>query len=328
MKRLVRAFLLSLPLLGNAAALNLSVLAAEINPPVHPDEAAVIRGIIAVENYQSATVVDMPGWLSNAIKSELAVFGVETGSLKAWMIEVKEDPRPYRGGVFGCLYNAEGRVVALSGNGPWLRNESVRALKAMPELRSIHWDHNGFAGGPETDLYDGTGFDALADSKLIDIKIGLSFNDKGMEQCAKIKGLRGFNTTHSRASDAGVAFFKGHPHIESFGISQMGMDNVTQRSIEVMATMPKLARVHFGEGFATYEGGFEHLAKFKGQLTRIDLPMSIVLPADLEKLKADHPQATINTTPVADIAKHGFIAGRLAAWISPEAKQMLKDAAH
>ncbi|MFM8471487.1 MAG: hypothetical protein ACKODH_16250 [Limisphaerales bacterium] len=271
MKQLVCLLLLNLTFV---------IRAAELRPPLQPDEAAVIRGIVSVENYNTATVVDMPRWLSDGIKRDLAAVGVGTGSLKGWMIEVRRDPRPYRGGFFSCLYNADGRVVALNGNGPWLRNDSLRALKAMPELRSIHWDHNGFLRGhPEYGLYDGTGFDALANSKLSDIKIGLSFNDKGMEQCAKIKGLRGFNTTHSGASDSGVAFFKGHPNLESFGISQLGMDNVTQRSIELMATMPKLTRIAFGEGFATYKGGFEHLAKFKGRLTSIDLTMSIVLPS-------------------------------------------------
>jgi len=59
-------------------------------------------------------------------------------------------------------------VLALSGNGPWLRNESLRSLRAMSELRNIRWDHNGFVGNhPEVDLYDGTGFDALAESKLL-----------------------------------------------------------------------------------------------------------------------------------------------------------------
>jgi hypothetical protein len=55
------------------------VTAAEIQPPVHPDEAAVIRGIVAVESYNTATVVDMGGWLDGT-KRELAVFGVEKAS--------------------------------------------------------------------------------------------------------------------------------------------------------------------------------------------------------------------------------------------------------
>jgi len=56
------------------------VTAAEIQPPVHPDEAAVIRGIVAVESYNTATVVDIPPrWLEGA-KRELAVFGVEKAS--------------------------------------------------------------------------------------------------------------------------------------------------------------------------------------------------------------------------------------------------------
>jgi hypothetical protein len=311
MKHLIGAFLLSLPLLANAA---------EINPPVHPDEAAVIRGIVSVENYQAATVVNMPGWLINGAKRGLALSGVETDSLKGWMIEIKSDPRPYRGGFFSCLYNADGRIVALSGNGPWLRNESLRALKAMPELRSIHWDHNGFVmGHPEYALYDGTGFDALVDSKLVDIKIGLSFNDKGMEQCAKIKGLRSFTVAHSQATEAGIEFFAGHPGLTRFSVAEMASKRVTEKALGAIAKIPNLTHVGFGECYVTYAGGFALLGPLKGKLTSIDLTMSVASQADLDKLKADHPQANLITTPLAEIPKrHIGVAMNLAKQVPPE----------
>jgi len=319
MKHLFKAFLLSLPLLGHAA---------EINPPVHPDEAAVIRGIVAVENYNAATVVDMPGWLSNGIKRELAAFGLETGSLKSWMIEVKNDPRPYRGGFFSCLYNADGRIVALSGNGPWLRNETLRALKAMPELRSIHWDHNGFVGGPETDLYDGTGFDALVDSKLIDIKIGLSFNDKGMEQCAKIKGLRSFGVAHSRVTDAGVAFFEGHSGLTSFSVSEMGKPLLTGKALASIAKIPNVNKIGFGECYISYTDGFAHLAPLKDRLVEFNITMSIASPADLDKFKADHPNMKITglLTPEEIVKRHSGAAANIAKQAPPELAAPLKAA--
>lgn len=313
-------------LLSITLAISGAASAAEINPPVHPDEAAVIRGIVAVENYNTATVVDMPGWLFDGIKRELAALGVETGSLKGWMIEVKKDPRG--GGAFSCLYNADGRVVALSGGGPWLRNESLRALKAMPELRSIQWDHNGFVPGhPETDLYDGTGFDALANSKLIDIKIGLSFNDKGMEQCAKIKGLRSFATVHSQATEAGIAFFAGHPGLKHFMISLAGSPNLTEKALGAIAKIPNLTRVGLGECYVTYAGGFALLAPFKGKLTEINLDMCLATQVDLDKLQADHPQAKIITTPEAEIAKrHLPVAMNIANQAPPEVAAPLNAA--
>jgi len=310
MKHLIRAFILSLPLIA---------IGAEINPPVHPDEAAVIRGIVSVENYQAATVVDMPKWQLDGTKRELSALGLETDSLKSWMIEVKNDPRPSRGGFFSCLFNADGRIVALIGNGPWLRNESLRALKAMSELRSIRWDHNGFAGGPETDLYDGTGFDALVDSKLVDIKIGLSFNNKGMEQCAKIKSLRSFSTVHSRATEAGIAFFAGHAGLTQFTIGQAATANVTEKTLGAITKIPNLTRIGFYECYVTYAGGFALLAPFKGKLTEINLSMCMMTQEDLDKLKADHPQAKIITTPVAEIPKrHIGIAMNLSKQVPPE----------
>jgi len=312
MTHLMRAFILSLPLIA---------IGAEINPPVHPDEAAVIRGIVSVENYQAATVVDVPKWRLDGAKRELNAFGLETDSLKSWMIEVKNDPRPYRGGFFSCLYNADGRIVALSGNGPWLRNESLRALTAMPELRSIHWDHNGFVSNhPETDLYDGTGFDALANSKLIDIKIGLSFNDKGMEQCAKIKSLRMFGVAHSRVTDAGVAFFEGHSGLTSFSVSEMGKPLLTGKALASIAKIPNVNKIGFGESYISYTEGFAHLAPLKDRLVEFDITMSIASPADLDKFKADHPNMKITgmLTPEQIVKRHSGAAANIARQAPPE----------
>jgi hypothetical protein len=300
---------------------------AEVRPPVHTDEAAVIRQIIAVEGY-APQVAEMPGWLFSGMKKVLAELGREVDSLKGWQIDVKNDPRPHRGGFFACVYNPDGHILALSGNGPWLRNESLRALRAMPELRSIRWDHNGFvANHPEVDLYDGSGFDALADSKLADIKIGLGFNDKGMEQVARIKALRRFEVGHSRASAAGIAFFAGHPGLTSFSIAEMGSDRVTEQALATIARIPHLSHIGFHECFVTYDRGFVHLAPLKGRLEEIDLSMSIFVPGDLDRLRADHPGARIITLAPAEIVKrHRWIAQRLAERASLEAAAPLKAA--
>jgi len=301
------------------------VTAAEIVPPVHPGEAKVIQQIIALEKYQPE-VSPTHGYVLGGMKRTLTDLGIDTKAVKSWQIEVKNDPRPSRGGFFACIYDENGRILALSGNGPWLRNETLRELKALPELRSIRWDHNGFVGRhPEVDLYDGTGFDALADSKVQDIKIGLGFNDKGMEQVARIKGLKQFSVAHSRTTAAGIKFFEGHPNLESFSVGEMGTLN--EAALASVAKMPKVTQVGFHEAFITYDGGFKHLLAMKDRLKELNLSMSVVNDADLKRVQADHPGAKITTIPPAEIVKrHSGVANRLAGIATGEAAEALKKA--
>ncbi len=175
------------------------------------------------------------------------------------------------------------------------------------------------------DLYDGTGFDALADSKLQDIKIGLGFNDKGMEQVAGIKGLRHFAIAHGRTSDAGITFFEGHPSLESFSVAEMG--KVSERGLASIAKMPKVTRVGFGEAFITYESGFRHLLPMRGRLKELDLTMSVVNQDDLKRVQADHPDAKITVIPPAEIVKrHSGVANALARAATGPAAEELKRA--
>lgn len=288
--------------------------------PLHPDEAKVVERIIAVEGH-AVEVADVPGWAKAGVISRLKDVGVEVGGLKSWGVRDTK-----RNAVsFNCLCDSNGRVLALFGNGPWLRDESLRTLKEMPELRIIRFDHNGYVNHPLSPLYSGSGFDALADSKLVDIRIGLSFSDRGMEQCAKIKSLKSFSVGHSQAREAGIKFFEGHPTLESFTVSEMG--NVSEAALASIAKMPKVEHVGFHEAFVTYEGGFKHLRAMRGRLKTLDLSMSLVNAADLELLRVDHPGAKITTIPPAEIVKrHSFVAGRIARIATGEAAEELKKA--
>lgn len=301
------------------------LVADDIKPPVAPEEAKIIQKLVAVEKYEPE-VVPVYGWVQNGMKKTLTNLGVDTKDVKYWQMEVKKDPRPNRGGFFACAYDAQGHILALSGNGPWLRNETLRTFKALPELRSIHWDHNGFVGNhPEIDLYDGSGYDALSESKLQDIKIGMSFNDKGMEQVAKIKGLKHFTVFHSRASEAGIRFFEKHPNLESFSVGEMATGRVTEAALSSIAQMPKVTRVGFWEAVVSYDNGLKHLKGMKGRLKELDLSMSLVSSADLERLKADHPDLKITTIPAAEIVKrHRWVAQNLARTAPAELAAELK----
>ena len=291
--------------------------------PLHPSEAEVIKSLVATEQLDVQTA-EMPGWAKNGVVKSLADYGVETDSLNAGGIAVKDKAAMF----LGFVYDTNGHVLALSGNGPWLRNSSLRSLKKMPELRIIRIDHNGFVGrDPRIPEFDGSGFEALADSKLVEIKIGLSFSDRGMEQCAKIKSLRSFSVAHSQATEAGITFFAGHPQLTEFSIAEMASHRVTGKALGAIAKIPHLTRVGFKECYVTYDGGFALLAPLKGQLAEIDLTMSVAAQRDLDKLQADHSQAKIVTIPPAEIVKrHKFIAANLAKQAPAELAAPLKEA--
>lgn len=297
------------------ASLTGTVQSAEMKLPLHPDEAAIIRGIVNVEKLEVESA-EMPGWAKGGVLKVLGERGIATDQLKSGSVAVKGSPQL----ALSFIFNPDGRVVALHGNGPWLRNDSLRRLQGMPELRSIRIDHNGFAGNdPRIPEFDGSGFEALADSKLADIKIGLSFSDQGMKQCAKIKTLRAFSVAHSRATEAGIAFFAGHTSLTAFSIGEMASNRVSEKALAAIAKIPNLTHVGFKECYVTYDDGFVHLAPLKGKLVEIDLSMCVAKQADLDKLKADHPQAAIVTTPPAEIPKrHIGVAMNLAKQVPPD----------
>jgi hypothetical protein len=297
--------------------------ARALDLPLHPSEVRVIEQIVSTEMLD-VEPAEMPGWAKNGVLTSLAGYGVETDALKAGGIAAKGKPSMF----LGFVYDMDGHVLALRGNGPWLRNSSLRALRGMPELRIIRIDHNGFVGrDPRIPEFDGTGFDALADSKLAEIKIGLSFGDRGMEQCAKIRSLRTFSVGHSQATEKGIDYFAGHKELTSFSIGEMASSRVTERALASIAKIPRLTHVGFRECYVTYDRGFVFLAPLRGQLLEIDLTMSVASQADLHKLQADHPQAKLLTIPPSDIVKrHRFIAANLAKQAPAELAAPLKAA--
>jgi hypothetical protein len=314
-KHLWIAFIVMLGVRQSARALE----ALEI--PLHPTEARIVAQIISVEGHP-VEVAEVPGWAKGGVVNQLKEEGVEVARLKTWGVrDTKKNAVS-----FNCVYDENGRVLALFGNGPWLRDESLRALKGMPELRIIRFDHNGYLRQhPLSPLYSGKGFDELADSKLIDIKLTLGINDAGMEQAAKIKGLKSVSVVHSQVSEAGVKFFEGHPSLEFFSIAEMG--NVSQAALASIAKMPKVEHVGFHEAFVTYDGGLKHLLPMKGRLKTLDLSMSLVNADDLELVRADHPDAKITTiTPAEIVKRHSYVAARIARTATGPAADELKKA--
>jgi hypothetical protein len=319
MEKLTSTLALALSLLSFPPFLH----AADLKLPLLPDEAKIIQAIPVTEGIE-VELASKSGFSARGAADALVGLGVAKEDIASVTIQtVGLEAR-----AFTVTYDKAGHVLAITGNGPWLRNSTLRSFKGLPVLRVIEMGHNGFVGrDPRIPEFDGRGFDALADSKVAKIGIGLSFSDKGMEQAAKIKALRSFGVGHSQVSEAGIAFFAGHPGLTHFSISEMGSSRVTEKAFGAIATIPNLTRVGLGECYVTYANGFALLAPFKGKLTEINLTMCLASQADLDKLKADHPQAKIITTPVADMPKrHIFVAMNVAKQAPPEVAAPLNAA--
>lgn len=306
-----------------AAGSFLATQASELKLPLLPAEAEIIEAIPATEGVE-VVLASTPEFSAHSAAETLASLGVPKPNLAFLTIQSKDQAAR----TFTITHDKVGHVLAITGNGPWLRNSTLRSFNALPELRIIRMDHNGFTGkDPRIAEFDGSGFDALKDSKLADIKIGLSFSDKGMEQCARIKSLRSFGVAHSQATEAGIAFFAGHPGLTSFSIGEMASQRVTERALGAIAKIPNLTQVGFKECYLTYAGGLVLLVPLKGKLTEIDLSMSLASADALEKLQADHPQAKIISLPPAEIVRrHKFIAANLAKQAPPELAAHLRAA--
>ncbi len=289
---------------------SLALSAAAANLPLHFADAPIIEKLANHSGLDAAPEVNpTKGW--PALKGDLSVRFAAADGKKVLLVG----------------HDAQGRVTKLIGNGPLLAKEAYGWLAGLPELCSIRIDHN--IPGPGSPLshalYDGSGLTAFANSKLEEIKIGDAFDDQGMAALAKVKSLRIAQIGHSKATDAGVAHFARHPNLEEFSISPQARPNrFTDKSLPVLATLPKLKRLGIHETFVTYEGGLKHLKTLKGRLESVSFKGALVLPADVEKLKADHPGLKVETSTPAEILAAPNSRG-VERWATPEAVAYLKS---
>ncbi len=265
--------------------------------PFNSEEANVVTALVEREGHPVVVKEELGvsrGWLNERLEA----LGVDVSSLSIQTIHVVDKPHV----AIHFAFQPDGRVVAISGNGVWLRDETLRSFRALPELRLVRMDHNGYlANHPSVDLYSARGFDALGDSKIGEVAITLGPSNAGLAEIVKIKNLKHLRIFHSRITDEGMEVLRNHPTLEELVVGEMG--KVTAPSLEVIATIPNLRSVAFAEVYVPYEGGLEFLAPLSGQLQKIDLRMSLVSEDDLERLRAEHPEAEILTSTPEEIVR-------------------------
>lgn len=305
---MIRAALLAACLLATTDA---GLRADEL--PLHPDDRRALARVLMRAGLDAPPEINPPGGWPR--------FGGEP------CLRFRAVAEPTR--VLAVAHDAEGRITRLVGNGPLVPNEAWAWLAELPRLESVRVDHNTPPRGSDESLetYDGAGLAALADAPLKELKIGHAFDDDGMAALARVRELRSAAIVHSRATDAGVAHLAGHPSLEEFSISpQARPTRVTDRALASLAALPRLRRLGLHETFLTYDGGLKHLAPLRGRLEWVSFKLALVLPADLERFRADHPGLEIETSTPAEILAAPNARGVLK-WASPEARAYLEAAA-
>lgn len=285
-----------------------AVFAAEF-VSTHPDDLAVLQKIARHEGFDTPPVTNPTGWPQWR--------GVQT-------IRFSAAERPRHALTAG--YDENGRVTHLVGNGPLLSNEAFGWIAALPELRVVRIDHNIPHPGSHVphDRYDGSGIAALENSKLETVRLTGAFADVGMTHLARIRSLRSIDIFHTRVTDVGIRHLANHPLLEEVRCGPMGTSKITNKTLRTLATLPRIKRIGMDETFLTYAEGFEHLKPLRGRLESVSLKQSLVLPADIEKLKADHPGLEVTTSTPAEIAENRYIFNQLLKWASPEAADHLQ----
>jgi len=247
------------------------------------------------------------------MNERLEALGVDTAGLAVQTIHVVDAPHV----AILFTFRPDGRIVAIHGNGIWLQDESLRSFRALPELRVIGMDHNGYlANHPRVDYYSARGFDVLHDSQIGDVAITLGPSNAGLAEIVQLQNLRRLRIFHSRITDEGMELLRNHPTLVDLVVGEMG--KVTAPSLEIIATIPNLRSLAFTEAYVPYEGGLAYLAPLSGQLEKIDLRMSLVSDADLARLASDHPNAEILTSTPEQIARGHIGVARTLVQQGPE----------
>jgi hypothetical protein len=281
--------------------------------PLLPDDLAIVRKIAEREKLDAPPVAEPPGQ-----KAPRASAGRVKFSAKADGMASRR--------VLYAHHDAQGRVVGLLGNGPTLCNEAFGWIAGLPELRVIRIDHN--TPVPKSPVpkeqYDGTGIIALKDGKLEELGIGHAFSNAGMAAAAKLPSLKKIHIFHSLVTDEGTAHLKGHAALEDVQFDTAGRPQIGPATYVTLATLPRLKRVAMHETFVKWDDGFSHLQPLASQFEAISLVKTLILPADLERLKTEFPKAQFTTATLAEVSENAYRSNQLLKWATPEAAEYLR----
>ena len=207
-----------------------------------------------------------------------------------------------------------GHVLEVTSNSAAFTDAEFALFASFPELRALTLWHNG--------SFDGSGLAHLQKLPRLEriTLAGGGLADAGLREAAKISTMKELRAWHARFTDAGIAALRGHPALESIAVGPSWEKLLTDKTLESIASCPKLKKLSITETWLTWEGGLRHLVKCK-DLTKIDLGNCLIAPAEVARLRSEMPAATIEwrgwAAAGADFSKK-WVRSKAEAWIPKE----------
>lgn len=169
-------------------------------------------------------------------------------------------------------------------NGYGGTERGLAALVNLPNLHHFGADHSPFTG---------TGLAALKNSpNFSSVRFGgCPFDDEGMKALGELTQLKEANISHVRITSAGFPNFGKLVNLEKLTISPNFDPYYVGADFVYLSGLKNLKALIVSEMALPYEDGLEHL---KGlNLQRLELHDCRVSDADLQRLKSDLPNTTI-----------------------------------
>lgn len=275
--------------------------------PLHPEDLAILEAIVAERGLETEVTQRAMRDLGDAVH---------------WAAKGK-------GGTLRAIYNEEGRVVMLRGNGPWLSNRSLELASRLPALREIYSDHNTPPRGSDLDPADfnGSGFLAFREKPLEKVMIGHALTDEGVRALAMLPQLKSLQVEHARGvTGDGIRALREHHSLEFLGWGSSGRYDEAA-FFETAASLPNGREFMLKEAVITYDGGLHFLKEANGAVEIVRFTKSIVLPVDVERLLADHPGIEVEWISDGELLDWGRKLQRratpeLAEWVEEQAARI------
>jgi hypothetical protein len=160
----------------------------------------------------------------------------------------------------------------------------LASLAKLPKLRHFGADHSPFTG---------TGLVALKDSKsFASLRFGgCPFDDDGMKALGQLTQLKEANISHVRFTSLGFPNLARLANLEKLTISPNFSPYYVAADFVHLSDLRNLKTLVVSEMALPYEDGLDHLKRLK--LQRLELHDCRVSDSDLQRIKADLPDTTI-----------------------------------
>lgn len=228
--------------------------------------------------------------------------------------------------------DASGRVVMIDTQGAPITDAELRAYAAaLPELRSLrlgHWGEWKYKDTLKIEDFSGAGLVGFSEKPLEELFAGgTRFSDQGLLAVANLHQLRRLHLRHAAITTEGLEALIGHPGLVQLVIEDSFKGKlISPELIPTLTRIPNLEALTLGQSYLPYENGLDQFKPLAGRLKELNLSNMAILPADLEKLKADLPDTEVTFSHPFRSPYEKYLEERMGSWVPAEVWAQLKAA--